>query len=399
MSGGRETRGSGARDSRGSAAGDARQERPLRIVVLLFSPNMGGAESVVRFQCRELARTPHEITLVTTDEIAAEYRSIPGLRVVSIGRFTGGYKKAPRRWHRLRRFRVLRALKRGDCDVIHAHLLQALEFVRQHRHAIRAPVAFSVHGAMGLDAHADPLWSRAEVLGLLSCVTHFNSAARFLLDLVADAGVEAAARGAVIPNGVDRQALSAVPRFELDGAFSAFYSGGDRYLKGPDLLAGALPEIAAAIPGFRLRVLREIPPGDAFRRSVSEHGLDAVVDYVGFADYARFCALMKASDCVILPSRSEGIAASLVEAMALGRPVVATAVGGTPEIVKHERNGLLVRPDAREIAQAVIRLYREPELRRAIGRTAQADTRALDWASIAGQYVRLYQSLAQPNLP
>jgi glycosyltransferase involved in cell wall biosynthesis len=358
---------------------------------------MGGAESVVRFQCRELARTPHEITLVTTDEIADEYRSIPGLRVISIGRFLGGGKKAPERWHRLRRFRLLRALGRGRCDVVHVHLLQAMEFVWRHRRAIRAPVAFSVHGAMGLDAHADPHWSRTEVLDLLSCATHFSSAARFLLDVVAGAGIEAAARGAVIPNGVDRQALNATPRLELDGAFNAFYSGGDRYLKGPDLLAGALPEIAATIPGFRLRVLREIPPGAAFRRSVSEHGLDAAVDYVGFADYARFCALMKASDCVILPSRSEGIAASLVEAMALGRPVVATAVGGTPELVKHERNGLLVQPDSRQIARAVIRLHREPALRRAIGCAAQGDTLALDWASIARQYVRLYESLAHPS--
>jgi glycosyltransferase involved in cell wall biosynthesis len=364
--------------------------------MMMFSPNMGGAESVVRFLCGELARSRHEITLVTTDELADEYGRIPGLRVISIGRFVGHRKNKPGRWHHLRVVRLLWELRRRRYDVVHVHMLQALGFVRRHRSLVRAPVCFTVHGAMGLDVEGDAIWSRAEVLDYLSCVDSFNSAARFLLNVVAEAGIEKAREGILIPNGVDPRRLEEISPIELAGSFTALYSGGSRFRKGPDLIMRALPEIVSEIPGFRLYVLREIPANHEFRCFVSENGLDDAVEYVGFVDYPRFCTYLKSSDCVILPSRTEGMAASLVEAFALGRPLIATAVGGTPEIVKHERNGILVSLDPHDIARAVIRLYREPELRRVIGEAAQEKVRPLTWEAIAADYANLYASLAGP---
>ena len=82
-------------------------------------------------------------------------------------------------------------------------------------------------------------------------------------------------------------------------------------------------------------------------------------------------------DVFVLPSRSEAFPNSVIEAMATGMPVVASDVGGIPELVEHGRNGLLVtpgRPD--ELAQAVIELLRRPSFARALGRKARVDVLA-----------------------
>ncbi|MBI5093162.1 MAG: glycosyltransferase family 4 protein [Candidatus Hydrogenedentes bacterium] len=82
--------------------------------------------------------------------------------------------------------------------------------------------------------------------------------------------------------------------------------------------------------------------------------------------------LMAAMDVFVLPSLNEGMGRVLLEASAVGTPSVASNVGGVPDIVKHERNGILVPPrDPRAIAGAVISLARDPERRKALAENAR----------------------------
>ncbi len=106
----------------------------------------------------------------------------------------------------------------------------------------------------------------------------------------------------------------------------------------------------------------------------------ARVRELGLADRVRFVGqrrdvpdLLAAADIFVLPSHSEGISRSLLEAMAVGLPVVASAVGGTPEVVAHEVNGLLVpAQDATALAQALERLLAQPAWATRLGEAAAA---------------------------
>jgi len=90
-------------------------------------------------------------------------------------------------------------------------------------------------------------------------------------------------------------------------------------------------------------------------------GIQHAVSFLGFRQDAA--ALMKASDLIVLPSLEEGLPVVLLEALALARPVVATAVGGVPGVVRHQETGLLVPPkDQKQLAEAMLYLLRNPEM-------------------------------------
>jgi protein-tyrosine-phosphatase len=110
--------------------------------------------------------------------------------------------------------------------------------------------------------------------------------------------------------------------------------------------------------------------------------------------------LLAALDVFVLPSLSEGIPMALLEAMALGRPAVASAVGGVPEIITDRADGLLVEPQSpRAIADACLELARRSEWAAAIGSAARATVAARFSRERNGEaLVSLYQDLVRERL-
>ena len=83
--------------------------------------------------------------------------------------------------------------------------------------------------------------------------------------------------------------------------------------------------------------------------------------------------LLRSSDVFLLPSLTEGMPVSVIEAMACGTAIVATAVGGTPELVGDDISGILVKPaDPAAIAYALTRVLRDTDLRRRLGEAARS---------------------------
>ena len=94
---------------------------------------------------------------------------------------------------------------------------------------------------------------------------------------------------------------------------------------------------------------------------VRERGLETVFHFTGFQD--RPITYMQSFDMFVLPSLSEGLSSAILNAMACSLPVIATKVGGIPELVAHDVNGLLVPPgDPASLARAIERLVADPEL-------------------------------------
>ena len=139
--------------------------------------------------------------------------------------------------------------------------------------------------------------------------------------------------------------------------------------KDHETLIRAMPAVTAARPKARLVLLGRGPLEEELReRAAATAG--ANVTFGGFVD--NVASWYDAADVVALPSRWEGLGLTLVEAAMHARPVVATAVGGIPEIVPHGRTGLLVNEgDPFGMAEAIVRLLSDPAMRERLGGAAR----------------------------
>jgi len=106
-------------------------------------------------------------------------------------------------------------------------------------------------------------------------------------------------------------------------------------------------------------------------------------------------AAIKAMDLCAMPSLSEGLPYALLEAMAMGKPVVASAVGGLAETIRHCENGVLVRPnDAQALTKALISVMTDKLLAETIVKGARATVEAFDITNHIDRLVTIYRSLA-----
>jgi len=137
--------------------------------------------------------------------------------------------------------------------------------------------------------------------------------------------------------------------------------------KGHPTLLEAWPEVLATVPDAHLLVVGEGSRREALEAQAAELGLHDRVVFTGRRDDVP--AVTSALDVAVLPSYREAQGLSILEAMALSRPVVASAVGGIPEMIEDGRTGLLVPPrDAPALAAAITRLLTDHPLADTLGR-------------------------------
>ncbi|HZV74517.1 MAG TPA: glycosyltransferase family 4 protein [Conexibacter sp.] len=143
-------------------------------------------------------------------------------------------------------------------------------------------------------------------------------------------------------------------------------------LKGHAVLLNALAMLHAAGVPVHATLLGDGPSRRALERLAEQLELGELVTFAGAVGQDEIASWYAAADVFCLPSFAEGLPVVLMEAMAMGLPVVASRITGVPELVEHDRSGLLVTPGrADELAAALARLAAEPELRERLGRRAR----------------------------
>ncbi len=143
--------------------------------------------------------------------------------------------------------------------------------------------------------------------------------------------------------------------------------------KGNTYLIEAAAEVLRLEPETTFVLIGDGPLRDSLQQQAQELGIGEKVVFTGFVTDVH--AALAALDIVVLPSLREGFGLALVEAMAAGKPVVATKVGGMIELARHERSALMVyEADSPALAQAILRLIREPELAQQLAAQAKEDS-------------------------
>ena len=199
----------------------------------------------------------------------------------------------------------------------------------------------------------------------------------------------------VIHNGVELPRAVAVE--SRSGPYRLVTVGRLQAPKDPLTLVRALAELRR--PGEAV-IAGDGPDRPAVEREVRRLGLESVVRLAGERDDVG--ELLAAADMFVLSSRSEGLPLSILEAMAAGLPIVASSVGGVPELVVDGETGLLVPPgDPHALAAAIERLLDDPALRRQLGTAGRTRvSEHFDLASARRAHLDLYRTLlADAGLP
>jgi glycosyltransferase involved in cell wall biosynthesis len=156
---------------------------------------------------------------------------------------------------------------------------------------------------------------------------------------------------------------------ELDGNVLVFAGR-----LGPQKAVGVLLVALADVDGVSLVIAGDGPERAALERRAAELArLDGRVRFLGSVPRETVLRLFRAADASVLPSAWENFPHTVVEALAVGCPVIATSVGGVPEVVRDGENGLLVAPnDASALGEAIERFFTDAALRQRLVAAAPA---------------------------
>ena len=301
--------------------------------------------------------------------------------------------------------RLARAIREVGPDIVHSRNWAAIEAVPAARWVGSCKVVHSEHGLEASVSAQEPrrrVWFRRLAYHLAHRVLSVSGQLR---DLHAARTGFDAGRIAVFHNGVDRRRFYPDPaerarmREELGLAADEFCIGciGNLFpVKGHMTALEGIAGFVARCPNWRLLLIGEGPERAKLESFVAARPEWAHrVCFLGISH--RVPEMMRALDVYVLPSVAEGISNSLLEAMASGAPVVATATGGNPEVVVDGDSGLLFPVgDAVRLTGHLLRLYGDPGLRADLAQRALARVREeFSLESMVGRYAQLYESLGR----
>lgn len=174
------------------------------------------------------------------------------------------------------------------------------------------------------------------------------------------------------------------------------------YEKGFDLAVRAFAAISRRFPGVRLTIASDGPARAALQRLAAELGLTDRVDFLGWIEFEKMPALLKSATIVVMPSRLvEGFGLVALDAALMARPIVATRVGGLPEVVADGQTGLVVEPeDSHALAEAIAHLLDHPEAATKMGEAARRRAQELfSWKRHVDAFDALYRRVIEQAAP
>ncbi len=260
-----------------------------------------------------------------------------------------------------------RLLDAPEVRHLHAHFAHGTTTITWHAARIAGlPFSFTGHARDIYAEHLNPKgWLKRKLHAARFAVTCTEANVRHLRSIAPEATIHLVYHGL----NADFAALARHGERPQANGLRVLAVGRMVAKKGFDVLVDACAQLKQQGVPFEAAIVgQDGKHAAAVRDRITRHGLEDDVALPGamgqrelLAEYRRATALCMPSR--LLPDDRDGIPNVLIEAMAAGTPVVASAVSGIPELIEHDVNGLLVAPeDARQLADALVRLHDDPKL-------------------------------------
>lgn len=356
----------------------------MRVAHIIHGLSLGGAQRVAEVIIERTTRDLDHVVYSPSAGVFASKLADAGAAVRIIPRHLPKFDPG---WM----LRLAAAIRRDEIDLVHMHLFgDSLHGCLAARLAGVDPTVLTLHSMATFHTRLQRLGYRFLLPRVTRAVACSEAVRASFLENVPDAGIETIPNGVDPPKVLDRRDARAKLGCEGDallvGAVGRLVEE-----KGLATLIAALAQVVReSVQQVRLVILGEGPLRPTLEAAVREAGLAGVVALPGFRPDAP--QLLKAFDVIVVSSVNEGLSMALLEAMAAGRCVVATNVGGNADAVRHRQEGLLVPPrDPSGLAAALRRVVEDPGLRARLGNAAaRRFQRRFTADRMAAAYERLY---------
>ncbi|MGP8073388.1 MAG: glycosyltransferase family 4 protein [Thermoplasmata archaeon] len=370
-----------------------------------YPPALGGVEIQVQTIARGLSARGHTVEVVTTDLARDRPFTLlptrPNPELFEV-----------RRHRAVRWFPAPHGLGIGapgmaldvltaDVDVVHAHAFGAAPtwYAALARRLRSTPLVIETHADAGRGTSGTGTYGRLVTRGTLTVADRIVAHTQLEADLLTSWGADRG-RIAIIPNGVDLREFAQLPPRDPSRTGMTVLFVGRLYPEQKGLIP--LVRGFARTPrelDLRLRIVGEDWGGLVpVLQLARELGVSDRVVATGALSRSDLLREYASADLFVLPSLFEPFGIVLLEAMAAGLPIVASRVGGVPEVVQEGENALLVPPNAPdELGGALAQLGGDPSLRARFSAHGREWVQKFSWDQILPQWIALFERMAERN--
>ena len=374
---------------------------PMNVAIFAsaFYPATGGVEELVRQLCHEYLQqgiSPIVLTNRWPRNLPREeiYEGIPVYRLaMRMPEWNFRIRLVHALTYPFTRWQILRILRKHRSELIHVQCVGANGlYALAAKEALGLPLVLSVQGERTMDAAGIyerlPSLNRAlrELVAKSCAITACSKDT--LADLEQWWGQPLGDRASVMYNGIRPDDFARVAPYSHP---RPYVLGIGRVVpqKGFDVLIDAVAE--AGLQSHDLLIAGEGPESAALAQRARDRGLAERVHFVGRVDRPKAVALFKGCSFFVLPSRMEPFGIVNLEAMAAGKAVIASRVGGVPEVVHEGVTGMLVPPgNVGALASALRRVAADDALRERLGAGGLSRVAEFTWPAIAHAFRKIY---------
>jgi glycosyltransferase involved in cell wall biosynthesis len=361
----------------------------MKIAILIFSfpPRwLAGTEIATDNLAEHLAQRGHEVTVITShDEGLPEFHREKGCFIHRVVFPRIGIIGVLVFW-----IKILFIIRKDKPDIVHAQDLTMGIPAWLIRKIFDVPY---ILWGRGEDINNPGFFLRLTTRGLLrdaSVVLALNDAMRIKMREKTSREIY------VIPNGID------INRFRNSHAMPEGTKNRKRIIfigrlipvKGVRYLLHALKKVRIRVPEVQLIIVGDGDEREALKSLSMNLGIEKSVFFAGALPHDEVPRCLQQADILVLPSTSEGFPNVIIEAMVSGLPVVASRVGGIPDIISDHENGYLVDAgDIDALAERLILLLQDDSLRKTISENNTLKVRKYTWDHIIDELERFYSQI------
>lgn len=348
-----------------------------------YPPILGGVASHLSGLSKALTDLGHEVHIVT---YGFSHDNVHGVKTINFpflrgSSFVWGASSLTKK-----------IVERYNFDLIHAHYILPQGLVGAiAKRTVKKPLIITSHGTDLLVLGKNYFYRQ-----LIRRIGNYSDKFIVVSEALKKKAIELKIKPKkliCIPNGVDlkkfspNQVTSFRKELNLKDEAIVLFVGSLVENKGVDSLIQAFLSVTKTFKNAKLVIVGDGPLKSKLEKLATK--LKGSVIFTGYrTDVPQ---ILTAVDVLVLPSRSEGLGEVLLEAMASGKPVVATNVGGIPELVKNFENGIIVEPEnPSELAEAIISILSNPDLAKKLSENGLKFVKKFGWDIIANEVIKVY---------